>query len=73
MSNGSPSPAWASSAQVEDRILFDGGPALNRGLVAAVEAEAGRELLVPEEPQTTTANGRGPPRSQRMARGDPMG
>jgi predicted CoA-substrate-specific enzyme activase len=46
-----------SRVALEDRVLFDGGPALNRGLVAALEDELGRELLVPEKPQTTTAYG----------------
>jgi (R)-2-hydroxyacyl-CoA dehydratese activating ATPase len=42
---------------IEDRVYFDGGPALNRGLVAALQDELQRELVVPEQPQTTTAYG----------------
>jgi len=30
---------------------------LNKGLVAALQDELGRELVVPEHPQTTTAFG----------------
>lgn len=39
------------------RVLFDGGPALNRGLVAALQDELGQELVVPADPQGTTAWG----------------
>lgn len=42
---------------IEDRIYFDGGPALNKGLVAALQDELQRELVVPQHPQTTTAFG----------------
>lgn len=42
---------------IEDKVYFDGGPALNRGLVAALEDEMQREIIVPEHPQTTTAFG----------------
>jgi len=42
---------------IENRVYFDGGPALNRGLVAALQDELGRELVIPEHPQTTTAFG----------------
>ncbi len=47
----------AQRAGVADRVYFDGGPALNKGLVAALRDELGRELVVPESPQTTTALG----------------
>jgi len=47
----------AKRVGIEDRVYFDGGPALNKGLVAAIQDELGRELLVPEYPQTTTAFG----------------
>ncbi len=40
-----------------ERVLFDGGPALNGGLVAALEEALMRELIIPAEPQTTTAYG----------------
>jgi activator of 2-hydroxyglutaryl-CoA dehydratase len=36
---------------------MDGGPALNKGLVAAIQDELQRELVVPQYPQTTTAYG----------------
>jgi predicted CoA-substrate-specific enzyme activase len=47
----------AKRVGIEDRVYFDGGPALNKGLVAAIQDELGRELVVPEYPQTTTAYG----------------
>ncbi|MEJ2405728.1 MAG: acyl-CoA dehydratase activase [Candidatus Thiodiazotropha sp.] len=47
----------AKRVGIEERIYFDGGPALNRGLVSAIEDELQRELVVPEHPQTTTAFG----------------
>ncbi len=42
---------------LNDVIYFDGGPALNAGLVAAIEDELGRELAIPDYPQITTALG----------------
>lgn len=42
---------------VEELIYFDGGPALNKGLVAALEDELGRRLVIPSIPQVTTAYG----------------
>jgi (R)-2-hydroxyacyl-CoA dehydratese activating ATPase len=47
----------AKKVGLEDRVYFDGGPALNKGLVAALQEELGRELVVPEHPQITTAFG----------------
>jgi len=47
----------AKRVGIEDRVYFDGGPALNKGLVAAIEDELQRALVVPEHPQTTTAFG----------------
>jgi len=47
----------AKKVGIEDRVYFDGGPALNKGLVAAIQEELGREMVVPEHPQTTTAFG----------------
>ncbi|BCO29994.1 2-hydroxyglutaryl-CoA dehydratase [Thiohalobacter sp. COW1] len=47
----------AKRVGLEDRVYFDGGPALNKGLVAALEDELRRELVVPEHPQITTALG----------------
>ncbi len=42
---------------IEDMVFFDGGPAMNRGLVAAMEDELMRSIIVPEIPQITTALG----------------
>ncbi|MFU8787728.1 MAG: acyl-CoA dehydratase activase [Methylobacter sp.] len=42
---------------IEELIYFDGGPALNTGLVAALEDELGRRLVIPPLPQITTAYG----------------
>ncbi len=42
---------------IEGRVYFDGGPALNRGLVAALEDELDVSLIIPEHPQMTTALG----------------
>ncbi|HSH14156.1 MAG TPA: acyl-CoA dehydratase activase [Desulfurivibrionaceae bacterium] len=42
---------------LEEPVFFDGGPALNKGLVGAIETELMCELLVPEVPQLTTAIG----------------
>ena len=47
----------AKRVGIEDRVYFDGGPALNKGLVAAIQDELCRELVVPEHPHTTTAFG----------------
>lgn len=42
---------------VEEAVFFDGGPALNKGLIAALEDELMCELTVPEVPQLTVAYG----------------
>jgi len=42
---------------VKDDIYFDGGPALNKGLVHAIENELSREIFIPEYPQITTSYG----------------
>jgi (R)-2-hydroxyacyl-CoA dehydratese activating ATPase len=42
---------------VADRVLFDGGGALNQGLKSAMENELMREIAVPAIPQITTAMG----------------
>lgn len=42
---------------IEDALFFDGGPALNRGLVMAIEDELMHDIFVPELPQITTAYG----------------
>lgn len=38
-------------------VYFDGGPALNKGLVASMEDELGKKLVIPKFPQITTALG----------------
>ncbi len=38
-------------------VYFDGGPALNKGLVASMEDELGKKLVIPDAPQITTALG----------------
>ena len=38
-------------------VYFDGGPALNKGLVTSMEDELGKKLVIPEFPQITTALG----------------
>jgi len=42
---------------IEDGVFFDGGPALNSGMVAALEDELLRRVMVPAMPQLTTAIG----------------
>jgi len=42
---------------VEETVFFDGGPALNKGLVEALENELMQPLHIPELPQVTTAYG----------------
>lgn len=42
---------------VDGKVYMDGGPALNKGLVAALSDELEREIVVPQTPQTTTALG----------------
>ncbi len=42
---------------IKDEIYFDGGPALNKGLVHAIENELSKEIFIPEFPQITTAYG----------------
>jgi predicted CoA-substrate-specific enzyme activase len=42
---------------IEDAVFFDGGPALNAGMVAALEDELMRTVIVPEKPQFTTSHG----------------
>ncbi len=42
---------------VKETIFFDGGPAMNAGLVTAMEDELMRPVVVPEQPQITTAIG----------------
>jgi predicted CoA-substrate-specific enzyme activase len=42
---------------IKENIYFDGGPALNAGLVYAIENELGKEIFIPEFPQITTSYG----------------
>jgi predicted CoA-substrate-specific enzyme activase len=42
---------------IKEGIYFDGGPALNEGLVYAIENELSKEIFIPEFPQITTAYG----------------
>ena len=42
---------------VKEGIYFDGGPALNAGLVNAIENEIGQKIFIPEHPQITTSYG----------------
>ncbi len=42
---------------IKDAIYFDGGPALNEGLVNAIENELSKEIYIPKHPQITTAFG----------------
>lgn len=42
---------------VEETVFFDGGPALNQGLIEALENELMQSLFIPELPQVTTAYG----------------
>ncbi len=47
----------AKRVGIEDPVVFDGGPALNRGLAAAVEDELMRGVRVTDTPQVTAAGG----------------
>jgi len=42
---------------IKDSIYFDGGPALNQGLVHAIENELSKKIFIPEFPQITTSFG----------------
>ncbi len=42
---------------LEEQVVFDGGPALNQGLVRAFEDELAVDIHVPKWPQVTTAIG----------------
>ena len=42
---------------INEGIYFDGGPALNNGLVHAIENELGKKIFIPEFPQITTSYG----------------
>lgn len=49
----------ANRAKVQDGVLFDGGAALNKGMVDALETELMRKVYVNDMPQMTTAYGAG--------------
>ncbi|WP_419769713.1 MAG: acyl-CoA dehydratase activase [Candidatus Marinarcus sp.] len=42
---------------LKEGIYFDGGPALNKGLVHAIENEISRKIFIPQYPQITTSYG----------------
>lgn len=42
---------------IKEGIYFDGGPAMNQGLVNAIENELGARLFIPDYPQITTSFG----------------
>jgi predicted CoA-substrate-specific enzyme activase len=42
---------------IKEGIYFDGGPALNSGLVNAIENELGKKIFIPAFPQVTTSYG----------------
>jgi len=47
----------ARKVGIRDKVLFDGGPALNIGIIKAMEDELGMEMYVPKMPQLVTATG----------------
>jgi predicted CoA-substrate-specific enzyme activase len=49
--------ALAAVVGLQEPVFFDGGPALNRGLVKSFEDELRLTLRVPDSPQTVTAIG----------------
>jgi activator of 2-hydroxyglutaryl-CoA dehydratase len=42
---------------IKKGIYFDGGPAMNEGLVNAIENEIGERIFIPQYPQITTSFG----------------
>ena len=42
---------------IKEGLYFDGGPALNSGLVHAIENELGKKIFIPDYPQITTSYG----------------
>jgi predicted CoA-substrate-specific enzyme activase len=62
----------ARRVKVVDQVFFDGGPALNKGLVKALEDELATDLYVPPEvPQVTTAVGAAMIAQQEYSTGTP--
>lgn len=49
--------AMAKKVGIRGTVLFDGGPAMNIGLIKAMENELGMEMYVPKMPQMITATG----------------
>jgi predicted CoA-substrate-specific enzyme activase len=49
--------AMAKRVGIKRTVLFDGGPAMNMGIIKAMESELGMELYVPKMPQMVTATG----------------
>jgi len=47
----------AKRVGIEDVVVFDGGPAMNKGMVNAMEVELMRPVVVPATPQICTAFG----------------
>jgi len=47
----------ASRVRIDDGVLFDGGAALNKGMVEAIENELMRKIHIQSHPQCTTAIG----------------
>lgn len=47
----------ATRIGIDDKVVFDGGTALNDGMTLALKHELATEILVPELPQFTTAFG----------------
>jgi len=58
---------------LREAVFFDGGPALNGGLVKAFEEELGVRLVVPESPQIVTAIGAGLMAGERLCREERSG
>lgn len=47
----------AKRGGLHGNVFYDGGPAMNKGLVIALEDELMRDVIVPDIPQLTTAFG----------------
>ena len=49
--------SMAKKVGIRDMVFFDGGPARNKGMIAALEEEMGRKMIIPPMPQIVTATG----------------